>query len=147
MNNRTDTIVPGLGTLHTHTVRQLLQNSGCVKHYTSDQFDDNDTQVAYSTAQSALNLHMGGAIKTNAWIISGCSPGTLNYSTHGYTVAAAALEIRAKTSFSSLIKTRIADPLGLDTLRAETRSSPDSSGNGRRSMPAPPKSATRNSKT
>jgi len=128
LDTRTDTIISGLGTQHTHTVRQLLQNTGCVKHYTTDQFNDNGTQVPYSTAQAALNSHMGGAMKTNAWIISGCSLGTRNYSTHGYTLAAAALEIRANATFANLIKTRIADPLGLDTLRVETRSSPNSSG-------------------
>jgi CubicO group peptidase (beta-lactamase class C family) len=56
------------------------------------------------------------------------TPGTYNYSTHGFTIAAAALEIKAKATFASLIQTRIAAPLGLDTLRAEIRTSPDSSG-------------------
>jgi CubicO group peptidase (beta-lactamase class C family) len=125
LDNRTDTIVPGLGTKHTHTVRQLLQNSGCVKHYVGD---DNDTQVLYPSQQAALNSHLGGAIKTNSWIFSGCTPGTYNYSTHGFTIAAAALEIKAKATLASLIQTRIAAPLGLDTLRAEIRTSPDSSG-------------------
>lgn len=128
LDNRTDTIISGLGTQHTHTVRQLLQNTGCVEHYTSDGLDDNGTQVQYATSQAALNGHMGGAMKTNSWIIPGCSLGTRNYSTHGYTLAAAALENRANATFANLIKTRIADPLGLDTLRAEVRSSPDSSG-------------------
>jgi len=125
LDDRTDTIVPGLGTRHTHTVRQLLQNSGCVKHYVGD---DSDTQLLYPSAQAALNLHLGGAIKTNSWIISGCTPPTWNYSTHGFTIAAAAFEIQAKATFASLIQTRIADPLGLDTLRAESRTSPDASG-------------------
>ena len=116
LDNRTDTIVPGLGSQHTHTVRQLLQNSGCVKHYVGD---DSDTQVLYPSAQAALNGHLGGAIKTNSWIISGCTTPTWNYSTHGFTIAAAALEIRANSTFASLIQTRIAGPLGLDTLRAE----------------------------
>jgi CubicO group peptidase (beta-lactamase class C family) len=128
LDSRTDTIVPGLGTQHTHTVRQLLQNSGCVKHYWSDNVDDNDTQILYPSSQTALNSHMGGAIKTNSWIISGCTPGTHNYSTHGFSLAATAFEIRAKTTFANLIQTRIAGPLGLDTLRAEVRTSPDSSG-------------------
>jgi len=38
------------------------------------------------------------------------------------------LEAKGGTSFANLIKTRIADPLKLDTLRVEKRSSPDSSG-------------------
>lgn len=125
LDARTNTIVPGLGSRHTHTVRQLLQNSGCVKHYVGD---DSDTQILYPSAQAALNGHLGGAIKTNSWIFSGCAPPTWNYSTHGFTIAAAALEIRAGTTFANLIQTRIAGPLGLDTLRAEIRASPDASG-------------------
>jgi CubicO group peptidase (beta-lactamase class C family) len=54
--------------------------------------------------------------------------GTYNYTTHGFGVAATAFEIQAKTTFANLIQTRIAGPLGLDTLRAEVRTSPDSSG-------------------
>ncbi len=128
LGDRTDTILSGLGNQHTHSVRQLLQNTGCVSHYKSDGIDDNDTQVEYATSQAALDSHMGGAIETNSWIISGCSLGTRNYSTHGYTLAAAALEEEGNASFANLIKTRIADPLDLDTLRVESRSSPDSSG-------------------
>ncbi|OYT20556.1 MAG: hypothetical protein CCU26_05755 [Nitrospira sp. UW-LDO-01] len=128
LDTRTDTILPGLGSQHTHTVRQLLQMTGCVKHYTSDQNNDNGTQVQYPMSVNALNNHMGGAIKTNSWIISGCSIGNSNYSTHSYTLAAAALETKGNSSFGNLVKTRMADPLGLDTLRAEVRSSPDSNG-------------------
>src|SRR6185295_15558899 len=36
LDSRTDAILPGLGSEHQHTVRQLLQNCGCVKHYTAD---------------------------------------------------------------------------------------------------------------
>lgn len=128
LDARTDTILSGLGTQHTHSVRQLLQNTGCVKHYTSDGLNDNSTQIQYNTAQAALDQHMNGAIETNAWIIPGCSLGTSNYSTHGYTLAAAALETSVNATFADLIKNRIADPLGLDTLQVENRSSPNSSG-------------------
>lgn len=128
LNNRTDSILSGLGSQHTHTVRQLLQMTGCVAHYKTDQFNDNVTQVQYATSLNALNNHMGGTMKTNSWIISGCSPGSWSYSTHSFTLAAAALETNGNSSFGNLLKTRIADPLGLDTLRAEVRSSPDSNG-------------------
>lgn len=128
LDDRTNTIISGLGTQHNHSVRQLLQNTGCVKHYTNDGLNDNATQIQYNTAQAALNQHMDGAMKTNDWIIPGCSLGTRNYSTHGYTLAAAALEVSANSTFADLIKNRIADPLGLDTLRVENRSFPNSSG-------------------
>ncbi|PQA89057.1 serine hydrolase [Hyphococcus luteus] len=128
LDDRTDTIVSGLGTSHVHTVRDLVRMEGCVSHYKSDGVDDNDTQTKYSTALSALNNHMNGAIKKNGFIISGCSTGQYNYSTHSYVPAAAALEAKGGTSYANLIKTRISDPFNLDTLRVESRTSPDPSG-------------------
>ncbi len=128
LDDRTDTLISGLGTQHVHTVRQLLRNESCVEHYTSDGNNDNGTQVTYQTAQNALDNHMGGAMKANSWIISGCSTGQWNYSTHGYTLAGAALEAEGGASFANLLRTRISDPFNLDTLRVEFRTSPDSSG-------------------
>ena len=126
LDDRTDTTLR-LGSQHTHTVRQLLQMTGCVEHYKNSD-KENGTQVQYPTSLDALNNHMGGVVKTNSWIISGCPIGTWNYSTHSYTLATAALEARGKSSFGNLLKMRIADPQGLDSLRAEVRSSPDSNG-------------------
>ena len=120
--------ITGLGSNHTHTIRQLVRMEGCVAHYQSDGLDDNGTQTTYSTALSALNNHMGGAIKTNSFIRSGCSMGQYNYSTHSYTLAGAALEAEGGMSYANLLKTRIADPFNLNTLRVETRTSPDPSG-------------------
>jgi CubicO group peptidase (beta-lactamase class C family) len=128
LGDRSDTIVSGLGTQHTHSVRQLLQMTGRVNAYGATSVDDDAIQVQYTTQFDGLNRYMGGAIKTNTWIISGCSIGNYNYSTHPYSIAAAALEIKGETSFANLIKTRLADPLGLDTLRVEVRFSPDSDG-------------------
>ena len=128
LDDRTDTILSGLGTQHTHTVRQLLRNESCVEHYTDDGNNDNGTQVTYATAQNALDNHMGGAMKTNSWIISGCTPPSYLYSTHGYTLAGAALEAEGGASFANLLRTRISNPFNLSTLRVESRTSPDSSG-------------------
>lgn len=128
LDDRTDTLVSGLGSQHDHTVRQLVRMEGCVSHYQNDGLNDNGTQTTYSTALSALNNHIGGAIKTNSFIISGCTPGQYNYSTHSYVPAAAALEAEGGASFANLIRTRISDPFNLDTLRVETRTSPDPSG-------------------
>jgi len=129
LDDDTDTLVSGLGNQHDHTVRDLLRNESCVNHYTAnDGFNDNGTQTSYATAQNALDNHLGGAIKTNTWIISGCTAPTWNYSTHGYTIAAAALEEEGGTSFSNLVRTRLANPFGLSSLRVESRTSPASSG-------------------
>ncbi len=129
LDDDTSDHVAGLGSNHNHSVRDLVRMEGCVSHYIdNDGLNDNGTQTTYSTALSALNNHIGGAIRTNAFIINGCSPGQYNYSTHSYVPAAAALEAEGGMSFAQLVKTRISDPFNLDTLRVETRTSPDPSG-------------------
>ncbi len=125
LDDRTDSILSGLGSNHDHTVRQLVRMEGCVTHY---QGGENNTQTTYSTAQTALDNHVNGQMKTNTYINNSCSPGQYNYSTHSYTLAGAALEAEAGTSFANLVRTRIANPLGLSTLRVETRTSPAPSG-------------------
>ena len=125
LDDQTRTIISGLGSNHTHTVRELVRMEGCVTHY---QGGENNTQTQFSTAKSALDNHMNGAFKTNSYIRSGCTDGDYNYSTHSYTLAGAALEAEGGMSFAQLIKTRIADPIGLSTLRVENRSGPAPSG-------------------
>ena len=122
---QTRTLVSGLGSNHTHTVRELVRMEGCVTHY---QGGENNTQTQFATQQSALDNHMNGAFKTNTYIRNGCTDGSYNYSTHSYTLAGAALEAEGGMSFAQLVKTRIADPIGLSTLRVENRSSPAPSG-------------------
>lgn len=128
LDDRTDTHIPELGSDHTHTIRRLIEMRGCVSHYKSDGVNDNDTQVNYSLQLSALNNHMNGAIGENGFIINPCSQGNYNYSTHSYTVAAAALEAASNDTFNNLVETYISDPFDLDTMRVETRISPDPSG-------------------
>ncbi len=129
LDDDTSDHVAGLGSNHNHTVRDLVRMEGCVSHYIdNDGLNDNGTQTTYGTALSALNNHIGGAIATNSFIINGCSTGQYNYSTHSYVPAAAALEAEGGMSFAQLVKTRISDPFNLDTLRVETRTSPNPSG-------------------
>ncbi len=121
LDTRTRTLLPELGSAHTHTLRQLLTNTGCVKGYTDDGLDDNNTRIQYDTSRHALQDHLGGALASDAWIIDGCTNGTHHYSTHGYTILTAAMEAQTGVSFADMISHRISGPLQLDSLKVEDR--------------------------
>ena len=122
-------LLPNLSASHTHTLRHLLTNTGCVKGYTNDGLNDNATDIQYSTSINALNNHLDGALKTDSWIIDDCSLGEHHYSTHGYTILTAALEAATGESFTSLIESRLTHPLQLKTLKVEDRKTTLASGN------------------
>lgn len=109
---------------HRHTLRQLLKNTGCVKSYEDDGYDDNKTHTQYHSATDALDYHLAGALASDEWIIEDCTPGQHHYSTHGYTHATAVLEAATGKTFDTLVKEYISDPLHLNSLQAEVRSTP-----------------------
>ncbi len=129
LDQKTRKLLPQLGNSHNHTLRQLLTNTGCIKGYSNDGYNDNDTSVQYKTSIDALNNHLGGALTTDEWVIDDCTLGEHNYSTHGYTILTAALEAAAGDSFASLIENRITDPLRLATLKVENRNTTLAHGN------------------
>ncbi len=112
-----------LAPAHQHTIRQLLKNTGCVKSYEDDSYDDNNTRVQYESSSEALKHHLGGALGSDDWIIKDCNPGDHHYSTHGYTHVTAALEAATGKSFDTLVKQIIVDPLQLNSIKVENRSS------------------------
>ncbi|MCR9138900.1 MAG: serine hydrolase [Alphaproteobacteria bacterium] len=131
LNDRTDSIIEDLGSNHRHTVLDLLQNNGCIGNYSDVPGDEASDQTQYTSAQSVLTDKQNGVLASNDAIYSPCSPGNNNkYSTHGYTIAAAALEIKGKEDFPMLLRRYITSVKGttLPTLRAETRNGPDSDG-------------------
>lgn len=129
LSDQTDSIVTNLANDHDHTVLELLQNAGCFGNYGNVPGSENSDQTQYPSAQATLTDKQDGVLASNDAIYSPCTPGSsYKYSTHGYTAAAAAFEVESGTTFDVLLKQRIADTLGLPTLRAETRTSPDSSG-------------------
>ncbi len=138
LDDRTDSImdrpesnVEGLGSNHRHTVLDLLQNVGCIGNYRDVPGDEDRDQTQYSSAQSALTDKLDGVLASNDAIYSPCSPGNNErYSTHGYTIAAAALEIEGEEDFPTLLRKYITGVKGttLPTLRAETRNGPGSDG-------------------
>lgn len=129
LNNQTDTIVTNLESDHNHSVLELLQNASCVGDYDDVPGNENSDQTQYTSAQATLTDKQEGVLVSNDAIGSPCAPGlNYKYSTHGYTIAAAALELESGLTFDVLLKQRLSDTLELPTLRAETRTSPDSSG-------------------
>jgi CubicO group peptidase (beta-lactamase class C family) len=108
---------------------QLLQNTGCVGNYSDVPGNENNDQTQYVSSRVTLSSKQSGVLQSNNAIFTPCSPGnTYRYSTHGYTLAAAALESRSGMNFDALLRARISNPLGLRTLRTETRSNGASKG-------------------
>ncbi|WP_419913715.1 serine hydrolase [Hoeflea sp.] len=131
LDERTDMIVEGLGSNHRHTVLNLLKNVGCIGQYGQIPGDLRSDQTQYASSQLALTEKLEGVLASNDAIISPCTPGNDDqYSTPGYTIAAAALEIEGEADFPALLRKYITGTKGtpLPTLRAETRSGPDSDG-------------------
>lgn len=131
LNDRTDSIIDGLGSNHRHTVLDLLQNNGCIGNYSDVPGDEASDQTQYASAQSVLTDKQNGVLASNDAIYSPCTPGNNNkYSTHGYTIAAAAMEVKGKESFPMLLRRYITSGKGTTfrTMRAETRTGPDSDG-------------------
>ena len=107
--------VPSMPVKHTHTVADLLANRGCIRHYVTGLDDQADK--SYATALAAAATIWDDALV--------CTPGTgqYNYSTHGYTLAAAALEAAGSDDIKDLFRKKLTTPFGLGTLGAQNFSS------------------------
>jgi len=92
---------------HSHTVLDLLANRGRVRHYDGKEPD----HKRYSSAYKASAIFRNDPLVNDAYL----------YSTHGYTLVAAAYEGATGKNFCTLIRTYLADPNGLKTLRCENR--------------------------
>ncbi|WP_105214515.1 serine hydrolase [Pseudoalteromonas sp. T1lg22] len=123
--------VSDLPAAHTHTVRQLLEHRSGIRHYKGSRrpkdckntdpkccwvpnnlAGKDKSSSQFSTQNQAMSLFIDDALRF--------SPGSKQcYSTHAYTVAGAALEGAAKSSFPKLIEQHFGQALGLPTLRAE----------------------------
>jgi CubicO group peptidase (beta-lactamase class C family) len=107
--------VPSMPVKHTHTVADLLANRGCVRHYVTGL--DDQAGKSYATALAAAATIWDDDLV--------CTPGTgqYNYSTHGYTLAAAALEAAGGDDIKDLFHKLLTTPFGLGTLGAQNFSS------------------------
>lgn len=109
LDDESGDLIPGLPAHHTHTVGQLASNRGCVRHY--EDGEDGFAGDEFDTALEAAEEFWDDPLV--------CTPGEVFYSTHGYTILAAALEQIAGTSAEQLLLDRLTTPFDLDTLRTE----------------------------
>ena len=108
---------------HTHTIRQLVNHRSGVRHYKgSDRSDDcivpdrkkwkDSSKKKYKTAKDASKL-----IRKDPLMYE--PDDRRCYSTHAYTLLAAALEGAGKKSFTSLVSNELSKPFKLGTLATE----------------------------
>jgi CubicO group peptidase (beta-lactamase class C family) len=96
-----------LPTHHTHTVEELLANRGHMGHY--DELGLHSHSKSHKTAYSATKKFSSKPLVTDNYL----------YSTHGYTVAAAAIEAATKKSFCDLVVSEVAAPGNAADLKCE----------------------------
>ncbi|HYN95548.1 MAG TPA: serine hydrolase [Pilimelia sp.] len=109
VTEKTSKYLPTIPSQHTHTVKQLADNQGCVQHYNEGGGFGTNTPYATSLA-SAKDFWADPLV---------CEVGAYHYSTHGYTILCAALEQATGQDTATLIRTRLTTPYGLGTLRAK----------------------------
>lgn len=106
---------PRLPAHHTHTVGELLSNRGHVRHYIDhDPASQAGTTKIYPNACEASKLFSADPLVQEPYL----------YSTHSYTLAAAALEKAAGKLYPKLMEDELTLPLGLPTLRCEDLNNP-----------------------
>ncbi len=112
MTKKTRSYIPEMPRRHTHTVKQLLSHRGCVRHYKNVSPRSSIPSVQYNTALSASKKFWKDKLV--------CTPGAAGkYSTHAYSFVGAVLEKAGNQSIGQLLRSRLAAPLGLGSLRAE----------------------------
>ena len=112
---KTDGTKVTLPSKHTHTIAQLCAHLACIHHY---ETGPEPSLVQYNKAIDALTQIW------NANLLPSCTIGTnRNYSTHAFTYLAAVLEKVTNRSSAQLVKSELADPYGLETLRSQFSSS------------------------
>jgi CubicO group peptidase (beta-lactamase class C family) len=101
---------------HATTLRQLLTHRGGIRHYTAKD-DSAEAPGPIDKRRYLSNADILAVFIDDPLI---AKPGeTVAYSTFGYTLASLVLESAAKLPFLDLIRTHLADPLGLASLSAD----------------------------
>lgn len=115
LDNPTSNYISRLPAGHDHTVLELFAHLGCIWHY------DTGPEPAityYANSLSAAQQIWGTAP------LAGCNPGTnRNYSTHGFTFAAAAIEQATGRSIAQLVEEEIGEQFGLNSIKVQYRES------------------------
>jgi CubicO group peptidase (beta-lactamase class C family) len=106
---------------HTHQVDQLLAHLGCVGHYRTTP-PIPDKTVHYTNAFAALqSIWTVGLVATPKLVpVPVCTVGVnFSYSTPGYTFVGAVLERATGRPIQRLVRSEIATPYGLPSMRAQ----------------------------
>jgi CubicO group peptidase (beta-lactamase class C family) len=110
ISKKTRDYEPQIPAHHKHTIGELLSNRGKVRHYIdNDPAPSAGTQKVYTSALEASKLFSADALVSEDYF----------YSTHGYTLAAAALEKKIGKSFPKIIEDELTNAFDLNTLRCE----------------------------
>jgi len=119
LDRELDPLVPLLaGRLPGTTLRQVLSHTAGIRHYRPDR---RDNTAEHKTTAEGLDLFLGDPRLS--------APGTAySYSTHGYTIAVAAIEHATGQDFVELVRRRVRDR-GMPSLDGEvlTEAKPDRS--------------------
>ena len=95
---------------HKHTIAQLLSNRGKVRHYKdNDPAASAGTAIVYANAYDASKLFSADPLVSDSYL----------YSTHGYTLAVAAMEKAAGKTYTKIMEEELTNPFDLSTLRCE----------------------------
>lgn len=109
VNKPTRFYEPRLPKHHTHTLAQLLANRGKVRHYLPGDSLVAGTNSVFQTALEASALFSSDALTRDSYL----------YSTHGYTLVAAALEAATQKTFPVLVDEILSSPYGFKSLKCE----------------------------
>ncbi len=95
------------------TLRQLGGHLAGIRHYKGIEFLSN---VHYTNVTAPLEVFIHDTLL--------CEPGTkFNYSTYGWTLISAVMEMAMKKPFLDIIKEEISDPLQINDLKADQKDS------------------------
>ncbi len=113
VNKPTRSYEPRLPKHHTHTVAQLLANRGKVRHYLPGDSLVAGTSQVFPTALEAAALFAADPLAGETYL----------YSTHGYTLAAAAMEAATRRPFPALVEELLGSTNGFNSLKCELQDS------------------------
>ncbi|GAB5553630.1 MAG: hypothetical protein Sapg2KO_32210 [Saprospiraceae bacterium] len=105
---------PSIPEHHTQTITQLLSNRGRVRAYTS-----NRDPLIHGTNIAVVNALAASLLFARDELVTLAPNNTYFYSTHGYTLVAAAMEKKLNQSFNNILVQEISNRYQLPTLKGE----------------------------
>ncbi|WP_299621939.1 serine hydrolase [uncultured Tateyamaria sp.] len=116
----TRTHLPELPGFHTHRLSNLLGHTACIGSYgRGHQPDNRDYTSHFQSQRDALSRYDDTPLIQFIDGVAGCTIGqTRTYSNHGYGMLGAAMESATGRAYKDLLRSELADPFGLPSLRA-----------------------------